>query len=67
MKRLVVVIIALASCLFAKAQIAIDTLTSDALNALLIEQIERMAEDSDEDLDYEDLLDNYIFYNCQTY
>ena len=63
MKRLVVTIIALTSCLFAKAQIAIDTLTSDALNTLLIEQIERLAEDSDEDLDYEDLLDNYIFFS----
>ena len=46
---------------FAKAQIAIDTLSTDALNQLLIEQVERMAEDSDDDLDYEDLLDNYIF------
>ena len=46
---------------FAKAQIAIDTLSTDALNQLLIEQMERMAEDSDDDLDYEDLLDNYIF------
>ena len=44
-----------------KAQVAIDTLSTEALNNLLIEQVERLAEDSDDDIDYEDLLDNYIF------
>ena len=63
MKRLIFTILTLISCLFAKAQIAIDTLSADALNALLIEQIERLAEDSDEDTDFEDLLENYIFYS----
>ena len=63
MKRLIFIILALSSCLFAKAQIAIDTLSADALNELLIEQIERLAEDSDEDTDFEDLLENYIFYS----
>ena len=38
-----------------------DTLSTEALNNLLIEQVERLAEDSDEDIDYEDLLENYIF------
>ena len=63
MKRLIFTILTITSCLFAKAQIAIDTLSADALNALLIEQIERLAEDSDEDTDFEDLLENYIFYS----
>jgi hypothetical protein len=47
----------------AKAQIAIDTLSTEALNQLLIEQVERLAEDSDEDIDFEDLLENYIFFS----
>lgn len=47
----------------AKAQIAIDTLSSDALNQLLIEQIERLADEGEEENDYEELLDNYIFYS----
>ena len=63
MKRLAITILTLVSCLFAKAQIAIDTLGTDALNELLIEQVERLAEDSDEDIDFEDLLENYIFYS----
>jgi hypothetical protein len=63
MKRLIFTILTLISCLFAKAQIAIDTLSADALNELLIEQIERLAEDSDDDTDFEDLLENYIFYS----
>ena len=63
MKRLAITILTLVSCLFAKAQIAIDTLGADALNELLIEQVERLAEDTDEDIDFEDLLENYIFYS----
>ena len=63
MKRLIAIIIALFSCLFTKAQIAIDTIPANALNELLIEQVERLAEDGDDDADYEDLLDNYIFYS----
>ena len=61
MKRLASTILFLIAALFAKAQIAIDTLSTEALNNLLIEQVERLAEDSDDDLDYEDLLENYIF------
>ena len=61
MKRLVFIILALSFTLFAKAQIAIDTLSADALNNILIEQVERLAEDGDDDADYEDLLENYIF------
>ena len=61
MKRLALVILSFFAVTFAKAQIAIDTLSAEALNQLLIEQVERLAEDSDDDLDYEDLLDNYIF------
>ena len=63
MKRLLFIIVALTFCLFAKAQIAIDTLSTDALNELLIEQVERLAEDSDEDVDYEELLENFIFFS----
>ena len=61
MKRLVFIIVSLFVVSFAKAQIAIDTLSTEALNNLLIEQVERLAEDSDDDMDYEDLLENYIF------
>ena len=62
MKRLVFIILSLFVVSLAKAQIAIDTLSTEALNNLLIEQVERLAEDSDEDVDYEDLLEHYIFY-----
>ena len=61
MKRLFVTIIAVFIAFAAKAQIAIDTLSAYALNAVLIEQVERLTEDSDDDLDYEDLLESYIF------
>ena len=61
MKRLVFIIVSLFVVSFAKAQIVIDTLSTEALNNLLIEQMERLAEDSDDDMDYEDLLENYIF------
>jgi hypothetical protein len=61
MKRLLITILFLIFAVAAKAQIAIDTLSAEALNELLIEQVERMAEDSDDDIDYEELLDNYIF------
>ena len=61
MKRLALLILSLFVVSFAKAQIAIDTLSTEALNTLLIEQVERMAEDTDEDINYEELLDNYIF------
>jgi hypothetical protein len=63
MKRLVFIILSMFAVSFAKAQIAIDTLSTEALNELLIEQIERMVEDSDEDIDYEELLENYIFFS----
>ena len=61
MRRLVIIISFLLLAVAAKAQIAIDTLSAEALNDLLIEQVERMAEDSDDDIDYEELLDYYIF------
>ena len=63
MKRLVILILSLFFVAAAKAQIAIDTLSTEALNQLLIEQVERLAEDSDEDIDFEDLLENYIFFS----
>ena len=63
MKRLAFIILSLFLTLTVKAQIAIDTLSTEALNNLLIEQVERLAEDSDEDIDYEDLLENYIFFS----
>ena len=61
MRRLVIIISFLLFAVAAKAQIAIDTLSAEALNELLIEQVECMAEDSDDDIDYEELLDYYIF------
>ena len=61
MRRLVIIISFLLFAVAAKAQIAIDTLSAEALNELLIEQVEHMAEDSDDDIDYEELLDYYIF------
>ncbi len=63
MKQLVIIILSLFFVAAAKAQIAIDTLSTEALNQLLIEQVERLAEDSDEDIDFEDLLENYIFFS----
>jgi hypothetical protein len=63
MKQLVIIILSLFFVVAAKAQIAIDTLSTEALNDLLIEQVERLAEDSDDDIDYEDLLENYIFFS----
>ena len=63
MKRLVFIILSLFAVTFAQAQVAVDTLSTEALNELLIEQVERLAEDSDDDLDYEELLDNYIFFS----
>lgn len=63
MKRLIFTILSLCLCHFAKAQIAIDTISAEALNELLIGQVERLAEDGDEDADYEELLENYIFYS----
>ena len=63
MKRLVFIILSFFAASIAKAQIAIDTLNTEVLNQLLIEQIERLAEDSDEDIDFEELLENYIFFS----
>ena len=63
MKRLILTIAITFCCLLAKAQVAIDTLSTEALNELLIEQVERLAEDGDEDVDYEELLENYIFFS----
>ena len=63
MKRLAIIILSLFFTTAVKAQIAIDTLSTEALNDLLIEQVERLAEDSDDDIDYEDILENYIFFS----
>lgn len=63
MKRLIFTIGALCFGLVAKAQVAIDTISAEALNEMLIEQVERLAEDGDEDADYEELLENYIFFS----
>lgn len=63
MKRLIITIAALLPCLLVQAQIAPDTLRAEALNELLIEQVERLAEDGDENVDYEELLDHYIFFS----
>ena len=63
MKRLTLVISSLFLSLSLKAQIAIDTLSTEALNILLIEQVERLAEDANDDADYEDLLESYIFFS----
>ena len=63
MKRLVFIILSFFAASIAKAQIAIDTLNTEVLNQLLIEQIERLAEDGEEEVDYEDLLENYIFFS----
>ena len=57
MRRLAFIILLLASGLFAKAQAP----RPDALNPLLIEQVERLAEDSDEEVDFEELLESYLF------
>ena len=61
MKRLVFVIVSLFIASLAKAQVTVDTPGTEVLNGLLIEQVERLAEDSNEDIDLEDLLESYIF------
>ena len=64
MKRSLVLIVALLFAALLKAQVAIDSLSSDALNRLLIEQVERLAEESDnEETDYEDLLETYLHFS----
>lgn len=63
MKRLILITLLLCFSIFAKAQVAIDTLSTEALNELLIEQVERLAEDGEEDADYEELLENYVFFS----
>lgn len=63
MKRLIFTILTLLFALVSQAQIAVDTLSTEALNELLIQQVERLAEDGDDDVDYEDLLENYIFFS----
>ena len=44
-------------CLCLQAQIVMDSISADELNILLIEQIERLAEDGEEDIDSEELLE----------
>lgn len=61
MKKLIVIILFAFISSVASAQIAVDSLSSDALNQLLIEQVERLAEETEDEIDYEELLDNYIF------
>lgn len=60
MKRLCFIV-----CLFcvwtAQAQVVLDSIHPDELNRRLIEQVERLAEDSDEDADFEDLMESYLF------
>ncbi len=63
MKKLLFFIGFLFIAAYSSAQIVNDTLSLEALNQLLIEQVERLAEESEEDADYEDLLENYIFYS----
>lgn len=47
--------------LFAVAQIAEDDPRYEHLSRMLTEQIERLAEDGDEDIDFEELINEYIF------
>src|SRR5574344_1541184 len=62
MKRLLV--IALLFCpAFLMAQLPVDSLSIEALGQILAEQVERLAEDGDENADYEELLESYIFYS----
>ena len=61
MKRLTLLIAFLSFYWLSTAQVVIDSLNNKALNQLLIEQVERLAEDFDEDIDFEDLLESYIF------
>ena len=61
MRHLVFTILLITSGLIAKAQTPVGTLHPDALSPLLIEQVERLAEDSEEEVDIEELLENYIF------
>lgn len=61
MRRLVFFILALVSAGWAVAQTNVDTLSTEILQRLLTEQMERLAEDSDEGTDFEDLMESYVF------
>ena len=61
MKQLIIIILFIFIAIGAKAQIALDSISTRELNQLLIEQVERLAEESEDDADFEELLDNYIF------
>lgn len=63
MKKLIYIILSLFISSVASAQILSDTLSSEALNMLLTEQVERLAEESDDETDFEELLESYIFYS----
>jgi hypothetical protein len=63
MKRIVSLFVVLLLTHFAKAQIVDDSLSTRAFNERLIQQIERLAEDADDEIDYSELIDNYIFFS----
>ena len=61
MKRIVLIIISLSFSLLIHAQVTTDTLSDASLSRLLSEQVERLAEDLEEDFDFEDLMESYRF------
>lgn len=61
MRWLTFIILSIFLSLSATAQIPIDSLGSETLHRMLIEQVEQLAEDSDEGIDFEDLLESYLF------
>ena len=61
-RRLVFILSIMMLPFFTVAQI-VDNTKSEQLNRMLSEQIERIAEDGDEDIDFEELINDYIFYS----
>lgn len=64
MKRVVFLVLVLSIAVPLSAQIAVDSLSAEALNQLLVDQVERFAEERDEEgTDYEELLETYLYYS----
>lgn len=61
MKRLLLILVFLATSVAAVAQIENDSLSTEKLNELIINRMELLSEDSDSETDYTELIDNYVF------
>ena len=63
MKRLGILIILCLITLYLKGQVFQDEATNSSLSEMITSHLERIAEDSDEEIDFTELVENYIYYN----